>query len=214
MSFRSRFQTIGEEDKLKAVKTLVERATPDFDFFFMITLAVLMSSFGLLLGSETIVIGSMLIAPILYPMLGLSLGVSMADMVLMRHSFVTILKASGIAVVASAASALVYGAAYTGPLAQTPEILSRAAPSLLFLAVAIVSGLAVTYAMVKPKLSETLPGIAISVALLPPLSVIGIGVAWLSTPIIIGALSLFLVNMLGIVAASSVSFSIMNVHDY
>lgn len=214
MSLVSRFQTVGEEDKLRTVKTLVERATPDFDFFFMITLAVFMSSFGLLLGSETVVIGSMLIAPILYPMLGLSLGVSMANPALMRRSFVTILKVSGIAIVASAASALVYGATYTGPLAQTPEILSRAAPSLLFLAVAIVSGLAVTYAMVKPKLSETLPGIAISVVLLPPLSVIGIGIAWLSAPLTIGALSLFLVNILGIVAASSVSFSLMNVHDY
>ena len=212
MGLVSRLQTIGEEDKLEAVKKLVERATPDFDFFFMITLAVLMSSFGLLLGSETVVIGSMLIAPILYPMLGLSLGVSMSDPVLMRRSFVTILKASGIAVVASAASALVYGTTYTGPLAQTTEILSRATPSLLFLAVAIVSGLAVTYAMVKPKLSETLPGIAISVALLPPLSVIGIGIVWFSAPLTIGALSLFLVNMLGIVAASSVSFSLMNVH--
>lgn len=213
MSLVSRFQTIGEEDKSKAVKTLVERATPDFDFFFMITLAVLMSSFGLLLGSEAVVIGSMLIAPILYPLLGLSLGVSMSDPILMLRSFVTLLKASGIAVLASAASALVYGATHTGPLAQTPEILSRAAPSLLFLAVAIVSGLAVTYAMVKPKLSETLPGIAISVALLPPLSVIGIGVAWISVPLTLGALSLFLVNILGIVAASSVSFSLMKVHS-
>ncbi|MBI2005062.1 hypothetical protein HYS79_02810, partial [Patescibacteria group bacterium] len=107
MSLVSRFQTVGEEDKLRTVKTLVERATPDFDFFFMITLAVFMSSFGLLLGSETVVIGSMLIAPILYPMLGLSLGVSMANPALMRRSFVTILKVSGIAIVASAASALV-----------------------------------------------------------------------------------------------------------
>lgn len=213
MSLISRFQTISDEDKHSAVKTLVERSTPDFDFFFMVTLAVFMSAFGLLVGSETIVIGSMLIAPVLYSVLGLSLGVSISDPLLMRRSLWTLSKASIIAVGASALAALAYASTHGNAHTETPEILLRTVPSLLFLLVAVVSGLAVTYALVKPKLSETLPGIAVSVALIPPLSVVGIGVAWLSTPIALGALAMFAVNVLGIVAASSVSFSLMDVHS-
>lgn len=212
MSVLSRFETIEEEDKEKAVKFLVEHATPDFDFFFMIVLAVLMASFGLLAGSETIVIGSMLIAPLLYPILGISLGISMSDPLLVRHSLWTVIKASGFAVAASVTAALFFSVARNGMVAETPEIVLRTTPSLLLLAVAVVSGFAVSYALVKPKLSETLPGVAVSVALIPPLAVVGIGIAWLNASIALGALMVLLLNVLGIVAASMMSFSLMNVY--
>ena len=210
MSILSRFRIIGEEEKDKAVKTLVERSTPDFDFFFMMTLAVLMAALGLLSGSETIVIGSMLIAPLLYPVLGVSLGLSLSDLVLMRHSLATLLKAAVIGVAAAALAALFYSSAHAAVI--TPEILLRTAPTLPLLAIAVISALAMSYALARPKLSETLPGIAISVALIPPLAVIGIGLAWLNLSILIGALGVFLLNIIGIVATGLVSFSLMDVH--
>lgn len=211
MDILSRFKAIDEKDKIRAVRVLVEDSTPDYDFFLMLTLSVLMATLGLLAGSETIVIGSMLIAPLLYPVLGISLGLSMSNQMLLRRSLGTIFKGCFIAVGSGVVGTMLFSFVETSSGANA-IILSRTAPTLLYLFVAVLSGLAVTYALVKPKLSETLPGVAISVALIPPLAVVGIGIAWLSIPIAAGALVMFLVNVLGIITASLVSFSLMNVH--
>ncbi len=212
MSILSRFQTIENIDKNHAVHTLVERATPDFDFFFMITLSIFMASFGLLIGSVPIVIGSMLIAPLLYPILGVALGLSMSDPLLLRQSVWTITKASIIAIGASAIAAIFFSATHTGVMKETGIMMANTSPSLISLLVGVIAGIAVAYTLVKPKLSETLPGIAISVALIPPLAVAGIGFAWLDLSVALGALATFLINVLGIVAAGMATFSLMNVY--
>lgn len=212
MSFLSRLKYVADADKERAIKELVEDSTPDFDFFFMMTLSVLMATLGLLLGSETIVIGSMLIAPLLHPILSLALGISMSDQNFMRRSTRTIAKAIGISVGASILATIFFdfGSFESG---MNSIILLRTEPSLGFLLVAIISGFAVVYALVKPKLSETLPGVAVSVALLPPLAVIGIGLAELNFAVAVGATVMFLINVIGIVAAAMFAFSLMNVHE-
>ncbi len=212
MSIISRLHAIGDSDKNNAINSLVERATPDFDFFFMVTLSVFMASLGLLAGSETIVIGSMLIAPLLYPILGISLGLSMSDPVLLRQSAWTVVKASVIAVGASSVAAIFFSSTHSGVIKETSIIVSNSAPSLISLLVGIVAGIAVVYAIVKPKLSETLPGIAISVALIPPLAAAGIGFAWFDINIAFGSLATFFVNVFGIITAGMVTFSIMSVY--
>ncbi len=68
-----------EEDKAKAIKDLIYNSSPRQDFFLMILLSVLMATFGLLLNSPAVVIGSMLVAPILFPIMGLSMGIVMVD---------------------------------------------------------------------------------------------------------------------------------------
>jgi len=211
MSFLSRLQVIEDKDKSHAVRKLVEDSTPDFDFFLMVVLSILMATFGLLAGSETIVIGSMLIAPLLYPILGLSLGISMSNHKLIRRSLKTIGKAIGFAVVAAIVATFLFSfGSFEGEISN--NITSRTEPSLIFLIVAVISGFAVTYALVRPDLSETLPGVAVSVALIPPVAVLGIGIAKFDPGIVVGSAVMFGVNVLGIVAASMFAFSIMNVH--
>ncbi len=213
MSFLSRFQTIVYADKQRAVHLLVARATPDFDFFFMVTLSVLMATFGLLAGSEAIVIGSMLIAPILYPVLGIALSLSMSDQVLLRQSLWTVAKAIGVSFVSATTAALFFTSVHGGVIHETPIIAARTSPSLLLLLVGVVAGVAVVYALVKPKLSETLPGVAISVALIPPLATAGIGFAGLNLTMTLGAFATFFVNVFGIIGAGMITFSLMNVYN-
>jgi uncharacterized hydrophobic protein (TIGR00271 family) len=207
MAIISHFRTVGEADKNRAIETLIADSTPDFNFFFLVTLSVLMASFGMLADSVAIVIGSMLIAPILYPILSLSLGVSMSDYKLISRSFYTLVKSVVIGIIAGIVATLFF----SNGDGVTSEILARTEPSLVYFLVAIISGVAVSYALVKPNLSETLPGVAVSVALIPPLSVMGIGIAKLDWAIVSGSTVLFLINVAGIVFASMVSFSLMNV---
>ena len=194
-------------EKKAATHELIERATPDFDFFFMVALAVIMACIGLMQGSETVVIGSMLIAPMLYPVLSVSLGLATGDLGILRRSLATITKATLLSIGVGLVAGL-FGV--TQPVAHllTPEIIFRTEPTLFSLGVAVVSGLAVAYALMRPRLSETLAGIAISVSLIPPLAVVGLGLAWFNLSVAISAFAVFLLNIAGIIAAALIIFAL------
>ena len=211
MSLISRFQVIEEKDKTHAVQKLVEEATPDYDYFLMLVLSVVMATFGLLAGSETIVIGAMLLAPLLAPVMGLALGTSMSHHPLISRSFSTLLYSVGLSVGAAIAGAFLFSLGSTSG-GVNEIILARTQPSLLFFMVAVVSGFAVAYSSVKPELSASLPGVAVAVALIPPVAVFGIGIALLQPAIIAGSAVMFLINVAGIVFAGMVTFSLMDVH--
>lgn len=209
MSFFAQFRNVSDADKSRAIQKLIADSTPDYDFFIMAGLSILMATFGLLINSVAVVIGSMLIAPILYPVLSVSLGMTMSDRTLISRSIATLLKLAALGIGLSAVATLFFTSKYDS---VTAEILARAEPSLLYFAVAIISGIAISVALVRPHLSEALPGVAVSVALIPPLSVIGIGLAKLDWSIISGSTILFLMNVIGIVFASMVSFSLFNLY--
>lgn len=210
MSLLAQIDNLSESDKTRAVRQLITESTPDFDFFLLVMLSVLMATLGLLVDSPSIVIGSMLIAPILSPILSISLGLVMSDGKLLIRSIVTIFKASVLGIVSAALVTLLFKSVVGGSL--TSEILARTEPSLIYFFVAVVAGFAVSYTLVKPDLSETLPGIAVAVALIPPLSVIGVGIAKLDGDIVSGSLILYLINVIGIVFASMISFALMNLY--
>lgn len=201
------FDNLTGKDKSAAVERLISASTPRQDFFFMIILSMITATFGLLLNNAALIIGSMLIAPILYPILSLSLGIILSDANLMSRSLYTILKSVVLGVAASAIVTLLFSNNLTE---ITPEIMSRTQATLPYIIVAIAAGLAGSFALVKPQLNETLPGIAISVALIPPLAVFGIGIAKFNIVLISGSLLLFLVNIIGIIFAGMVTFSLMN----
>lgn len=201
------FNNLTEKDKTKAVEHLIQASTPTQDFFFMIILSIITAAFGLILNNVAVIIGSMLIAPMLYPFLSLSLGITIADGKLISRSFYTILKAWAFGVAVAAIVTLLFSSHMNG---ISSEILSRTEATLPFIMIALAAGFAGTFAFVKPQLNETLPGIAISVALIPPVAVTGIGVALLNPQIITGSILLFLVNAIGIVLSGMTTLSLMN----
>jgi uncharacterized hydrophobic protein (TIGR00271 family) len=209
MSIFARFRTIEDNDKAAVVRKLMENSTPDFDFFYITGLAVLMATFGLLADSPSIVIGSMLIAPVLYPILGLSLGLVMSNPMVLYRAAVTLTKSFFIGVGLAAIATLLFAESSVA----TSEVLARTEPSLLYFFVAVVAGAAVSFALGQPEWSETLPGIAISVALIPPLAVVGVGIAMLDLEIMTGSLVMLGLNVFGIVSASLVTFLLMNLYE-
>ena len=211
MSLFARFRAIEDKDKAAVVRKLLESSTPDFDFFYFVGLSTLMATFGLLIDSAAIVIGSMLIAPILYPILGVALGLIMSNYEVFSRSSITLVKSlllgCGLAVLAT----VLFGQDID--ITSLFEVMSRTEVSLIHFLVAVVAGAAVSYALGQPEWSETLPGIAISVALIPPLAVVGIGVAALNTEVITGSLVMLLMNLFGIIFAAMVTFSLMNLYE-
>jgi uncharacterized hydrophobic protein (TIGR00271 family) len=208
MSFTARFQVIEEKDKAAVVRKLLESSTPSFDFFYLVGLSVTMATLGLLADSPSIVIGSMLIAPLLYPILGVALGLVMSNMEVLGRSMFTLVKSLVIALGLSVITTLLFGDGFV-----TQEMAARIDPSLIHFMVAVVAGAAVSFALAQPEWSETLPGIAISVALIPPLAVVGAGIAMLDMTVVTGSLVMLLMNLFGIIFSAMVSFSLMNLYE-
>jgi len=209
MKILSRFQAVKDDHKALVVRKLMQSSTPDFDFLYFTGLSVIMATLGLLLNSPAIVIGSMLIAPMLYPVLGIALGLVMSNGSVLGRSTLSLVRSFAIGLGLAVLATLLFGEVGN----VTPEILLRTDATLISVVVAVVAGLAVSYALAQPEWSETLPGVAIGVALIPPLAVTGIGIAWLDMDIVLGSALLLLVNVAGIVFSAMVSFSLMDLHE-
>ena len=209
------FDNITEQDKVISIKELIDDSTPRPSFFFLVVLSVLMAACGLLINNTAVIIASMLIAPILSPILSLALGIVINDGKLISRSFFTLLKSSGYAIGLSAIATWLLWNFTSSPnfmMELNTEILQRIQPSIVYLLIAIIAGTATAFARVKPDLSETLPGTAIAVALVPPLATIGIGIATLRLDVASGALAMFILNAVGIVLSAMVIFSLMSLY--
>jgi len=212
MSVFARFRAVPDKDKASLIRKLVENGTPDFDYFYLIGLSTLMATLGLLLDSSSIVIGSMLIAPLMYPILGVSLGLVMmnTNINLLTRALTTLTKSLAVGLGLSVLAAFFFGDATAY---QTAEVMARTVPSHLHLLVALVAGAAVSYMLARPEWGDALPGVAIAVALIPPLATIGIGVAYWDVLIIKGATLILFLNLFGIIAVSVVIFLLMNLSE-
>lgn len=212
MPLFARFRAVPDKDKASLIRKLVENGTPDFDYFYLIGLSTLMATLGLLLDSSSIVIGSMLIAPLMYPILGVALGlVMMGDNVsLLQRALLTLIKSLGIGLGLSALAAFFFGNPETYASA---EVLARTVPSHLHFLVALIAGAAVSYMLARPEWGDALPGVAIAVALVPPLATIGVGIAAWNAMIIKGASMILFLNLFGIIAVTVIVFLLMNLGE-
>ncbi len=193
-----------EAEKKTAVDKLIRSGSPDQDFFLLVILSVAMATVGLLQNSVTTVIGSMLVAPMLYPIVGTAMGMTIGDQKLMGRSLYTILISVIVALGTSCILTLVLNLFM--PLEVTEQIAERGVLNAFNILVALIAGVAGSFALVKADIGESLPGTAIAVALVPPLAVVGIALALGEVSIMFNAARLFLINTIGIIFTSVIVF--------
>ena len=191
-----------QEEKKDAVLKLIEESSPTGGFYLMLLCATVIVAVGLMIGNTAVVIGGMLVSPLLAPVLSLALGMAMGDKSVMFRSIWIILITSAFVFIISWLMSL-----FMSFESVNVEIVSRIEPSLAYLVVALFAGIAGSFSYIKPKLNAILPGVAIAIAVLPPLSVSALGLSLGDTDILFGALSLYLVNLVGIVLAALVVFA-------
>lgn len=161
-------------------------------FIFMTLMSAGIAVLGLLLSSPAVVIGAMLISPLMSPILGLGFGLATFDFAEVRRSSVALAGGAAVAVLFAALIVL------ASPLkAPTAEILARTRPNLFDLLVALFAALAGTFAIIRGR-GETIVGVAIATALMPPLAVVGYGLATWNMPVFIGSIELFATNFVAI----------------
>lgn len=193
------------EERFKDLfQSLREDAKTNSTYLTLMTLSTILASIGLLLNSTSVVIGAMLLAPLMAPIVSLAMGILRGDE--------NLLKASTAKIAIGVVTALISSVAviYIIPLTViTNEIISRTNPTLLDLGVAIVSGIAAAYSKSFKEIVQSLAGVAIAVALVPPLAVAGIGLGMGEIYIFIGAFLLFLTNLVGIILSATFTFQIL-----
>ncbi|HIO90174.1 MAG TPA: DUF389 domain-containing protein, partial [Campylobacterales bacterium] len=151
--------------------------------------------------SSSVIIGAMLLAPLMQPIVSFSMGLLRFDYDLLLGGLKSV--TIGIVLVFVASSLLSAFLPYEN---ITNEIEGRLHPSTLDLIVALISGVAAAYVKNNQKITSSLAGVAIAVALVPPLAVAGIGIGWGDFYIFENAFLLFVTNFVGIVFAASITF--------
>jgi len=174
-------------------------------FLIMLVLSGIIAISGVLADSTATVIGAMIIAPLGTPILGIALGIVTGHLSLVLRSIGWVLAGLVIVIVLGWIFALFI--ADPQSLQTNSQIVGRTSPHLLDLLAALATGTAGAFAMCRRDLSAVLPGVAISISLVPPLGVVGVCAGQGDWAGAFGALFLFLSNVFALVIAGSIVFT-------
>jgi uncharacterized hydrophobic protein (TIGR00271 family) len=199
-----------KERRKEVLEQLSDASSPSFDFFLMIVLSAAIATFGLITDSAAVIIGAMLVAPLMSPILGLSLASVAGEQRMFRRALIALLEGVILAVLFSAALSWFAQTLPFDVLQVLPnELLARTHPTPFDLGIALAGGAAAAYALAQPRLSAALPGVAIATAIMPPLCTVGIGLSLRNSDVFFGASLLFITNLVTISFAGILLFIIM-----
>jgi uncharacterized hydrophobic protein (TIGR00271 family) len=205
-SIRERFNNfskrkVAPQDLSQIQIDLLEESTLNLNYLVLILGSCVIATLGLLSNSAAVIIGAMIIAPLMLPIRGLAFGALEGNVVLFRKGLMAVVVGTILAIVL---------AWFLGSLVRLPdfgsEVLARSKPTLLDLGIAVAAGGISGFAKVQPKVSGTLAGTAIAVALMPPICVVGLGLSQANWSLSRGASLLYLTNLLGITLSCMLTF--------
>jgi uncharacterized hydrophobic protein (TIGR00271 family) len=205
---------ITKQDQYNTVNELMEESNDKVTYYLLLILSSIIIASGILLANSAILIGGMLITPLLSPVLLVALGITTGNPGLIQRSVYKIGKSVGLVMGISLITAFIFGI----PTEET-EFFNSAIfmndfnSAFLYFLVAFASGIAATYAWVRKKVDNMLPGIAIAVSLVPPVAMVG---AFIGTGDILYAryyLMIFLFNIIGIIGGAMILFSLFRFYN-
>jgi uncharacterized hydrophobic protein (TIGR00271 family) len=190
--FRDLFSALRDDANMHAI------------YVVLMILSTLLATIGLFANSIAVVIGAMLLAPLMAPIVSLSMGLLRADTYLLNASLVKISWGIFLALSASALVTFILPS-----MELTSEMKARINPTVLDLGVAIISGIAAAYSKSFKEIIQSLAGVAIAVALVPPLSTAGIGLGQGDMLVFLQAFLLFFTNLIGITLSATLTFFVL-----
>lgn len=180
-------------------------------FWVLLLLAALIASAGVVADSTATVIGAMIVAPLMVPILGTVVSVTTADGANLARSLAL--------VVAGAAAVVAIGYLFglLIPVAivesTNSQVASRVHPNLVDLIAALATGAVGAFALVRSDVSDALPGVAIAISLVPPLAVVGLTLESGAGDQSFGALLLFLTNVGAILLTGLIVLALYRVYQ-
>ena len=176
-------------------------------FWTMLTLSSIIACAGVLSDSTATVIGAMIIAPLSTPIMGMALGIAKREAGSMGRSGRYVLGGAVLVVVIGVVFALVVPSTFD--LLGDSQISGRTSPGLTDLVAAVATGFAGAVALARRDVAAVLPGVAIAISLVPPLAVVGVCLGQGAVALALGALALFLSNLIALVLAGTLVFTVL-----
>ncbi len=170
----------------------------------LLILAALIASAGIVADSTATVIGAMIVAPLMRPILGIAAALVLVDRRMLTRSVMLVLGS----VLLVIGTGVAIGLLTSQPVqaATNGQVAGRVSPRLIDLIAALATGLVGAFAAVRSDVSDTLPGVAIAISLVPPLAVVGLTLEAGEPGQALGALLLFGTNVTAIVATGVLLF--------
>lgn len=190
-------------ERRKTIATLIEESRADADFYLFLAFAAFITTLGLHLNNAVVIIGAMLVAPILFPILSLGMGIVTSSADAITRSLRILAKSLiGVIIISFVTSFLINESGITD------QMLLASNPNFLFFLAAFLSGIVASFSWTKQEVNQTLPGVAVTVSLIPPLATVGVALSVASRDLFAGSMLLFIINLLGVVLASILIFSL------
>lgn len=189
------------KERHDAIDKLISQGTFQSGYYLLLLLSTLIITPGLLLDNVAVIIGGMILAPLLIPLLSISLslvsgnvkGFIRSSTILLISIVVTLITSAGLTLVLAEAGLVVN---------WIPDSINTG----VYIFIAFCSGIAAAFAWVKEDLSSSVAGVAVAVSLLPPLCAVGVGIALWQPILINNSAILFLANLVGICMAGFLVF--------
>ena len=214
--------TLNEEEQGKKKKILTQRVTVEEikknledasrfspDFFTFILLSALVAGVGLILNSAIILIASMILSPLMSPILGVSFGIVSKEFRMVKigflEQFLGLLISIGTGMLIG-----ILGLALITPPTITPQMIARGYPNLFDLIVAICAGIAVGIG-ITGSIKTSLIGVAIAVALMPPAVNIGLAIVYNDPILSLGSSVLLFMNIITINICALIVFKLKKI---
>jgi uncharacterized hydrophobic protein (TIGR00271 family) len=179
-------------------------------FWMLLVLSSIIASAGVVADSTAAVIGAMIVAPLLGPIQGTMLATVLGDRANLMRSMLLVVAGAGVAI----AIGFVIGLVVAGDVvaATNSQVAGRVSPRLIDLLAALGTGVVGSVALVRRDISDTLPGVAIAISLVPPLTVVGLTLESGAFGEAAGAMLLFVTNVVAIIATGIVVMSFYGVN--
>jgi len=205
--FRTLVKPLPPDKRKDVIDEVTPSASPGFDFFLLVVLSCSIATLGLITDSPAVIIGAMLVAPLMSPIIGIGLASVTGNTTLLRNATSALLRGALLAVALATLMTVINNQLPFFSIQELPkEVLARTRPTPIDLVIALAGGVAAAYAMTQPNISAALPGVAIATALMPPLCTVGIGIALNRWDVAGGAALLFITNAVTIAFAAVLVF--------
>lgn len=201
---KGKILNIKKKTKYKTVDELFEQSQPSSVYYTLLIISVFIITCGLLLENAPIVIGGMLVTPLLTPILVIALSIIVAEGKAVRRPLILLLKSTLITIAVAFGLTIIFGIQ-----AINHFFVNDLRTAILYFIIAASSGVAATFAWVRKEVSDILPGVSIAVSLVPPISLIGISLGTFEFDNARFYLTIFLLNLIGIIVGSMVIFSLL-----
>lgn len=194
-------ETLTDHDRQKICSDINAGSMPRPSFYTMLTFATIIAGYGLLTNSTAVVIGAMLVAPLMTPIVGSALSLVINDRQMLRNSSLAEVSGIGLTLLIGV---LIGTATFNVELGA--EILSRTHPLPYDVVIALAAGFAGSYSTINSRFNANLAGVAIATSLVPPLTASGLCISQGEYALALGAFLLFFSNFLAIQLAAIITF--------